>query len=239
MRPVIGLLATIDNDGLHSVVLDYVHSFEKSGAVPVLLPYTDSDEVLSGYIRLCDGFALLGGLDIDPSHYGEEKSAECGEVQHMRDKLELSIMPKILVSGKPLLGICRGAQLINVALGGTLYQDIPSELGESFPHRQTVNKYVHSHPATVIEGTPLFELSGTTNIMINSFHHQAVKKLGQGLAVMATAPDGVIEAFYSTGEQYIRAYQWHPERLYRIDELERNIFIDFINKAKEQKEKEN
>lgn len=115
-----------------------------------------------------------------------------------------------------------------MALGGTLYQDIPSEIKTTLPHRQTEPKDAPSHEVQLLDGAPLKALTGKNRIPANSFHHQAIKRLGEGLRVMAVADDGVIEAVYHTGDRYLRAYQWHPERLYDSDEDNRLLFDDFI-----------
>ena len=120
---------------------------------------------------------------------------------------------KKAVNGQPIMGICRGCQLINVAMDGTLYQDIPSELNTNILHKQTEPKNQPSHSVTIKRGTPLFELIGNDKMTANSFHHQAVKQMGKDLKSMAVADDGIIETLYCESEQYIRAYQWHPERL--------------------------
>lgn len=134
------------------------------------------------------------------------------------------------------MAICRGAQLVNVALGGTLYQDIPTEIISNIPHRQTEPKDSHSHEICVFENTPLRNLVMSERIKVNSFHHQALKLLGNGLSVMATADDGVIEAVYSTEHPYLLAYQWHPERLFDADNLNRVLFTDFIDACEVKKQ---
>ena len=147
---------------------------------------------------------------------------------YYRDELEFKVFQRAIDTSKPILAICRGAQLVNVALDGTLYQDIPSELHTRISHRQSEPKFSPSHDVRIIVDTPLYEMMKTEQIKANSFHHQAIKTLGKGLEVMALADDGIVEAFYSTGEQYLRAYQWHPERLYETDIYNRRIFDDFI-----------
>jgi putative glutamine amidotransferase len=134
----------------------------------------------------------------------------------------------VLASKKPILGICRGAQMINVALGGTLYQDIATQLQTELSHRQTEGKFEHSHAVNILQGTPLFALLHQERIPANSFHHQAVKALGEGLAVMARADDGVVEALYHTVHPYLRLYQWHPERLCKTDSAALSVFADFV-----------
>ena len=228
MSPIIGLLAAVDNEATTSVLHPYVRAIEKAGGVPLVLPYTESTDVIRRFVELCDGFFFTGGVDIAPARYGEATRPLCDEIHLLRDALEFAVWQEAFPTGKPLLGICRGAQLFNVALGGTLYQDLPSECPSDIAHRQNEDKFEFSHDIAVLPDTPLAALLGVSRIRGNSFHHQALKSLGTSLAVMAKADDGVIEAFWSVDHPYLRAYQWHPERLYDKDENARIIFADFI-----------
>lgn len=228
-KPVIGVFSTVEDDGTHKIFKEYIESLDAAGAIPVIVTYTEREDSIRQIAELCDGFCFTGGVDIHPSYYGEQTAPECGEISAMRDSLEMRALPTVLSTGKPILGICRGAQIVNVALGGTLYQDIPSELGENFPHRQTEGRYEYSHCVSLLCETPFRELCGTERIRVNSFHHQAIKRIGEGLSAMALADDGIIEAAYGVGEQYIRLYQWHPERLAYSDGCARAIFTDFVN----------
>lgn len=233
MGPIIGIFASVDGEGRTSVLPSYAEAVEKTGGVPVLFPYTEDRRSLDRFLALCDGFLFAGGPDMDPAYYGEERSPSCGAVEEKRDTLDLEAFPRAYATGKPILGICRGAQLINVALGGTLYQDIPSELQTEIAHVQNEPKFSYSHEIRVLPATPLSALFGTCRVRVNSFHHQAIKSLGCGLSVMAAADDGVIEALYLMEKQYLRAYQWHPERLYGTDEYSQRIFRDFTEACKE------
>lgn len=228
MRPIIGMLVSIDDGRKASALGDYAHAIEESGGLPLVLPFVENEATVTEFVALCDGFLFTGGVDVAPSHYGEEKSKFCGEIQHHRDELELCVLKHILKTDKPILGICRGAQVINVALGGTLYQDLPSEFPSDIAHRQTNGTYDFSHEVQITPGTPLRALFDCERTPANSFHHQALKALGRGLAPMAYADDGVIEAVYDTDRRYLRAYQWHPERLFCSDAHNRLIFEDFI-----------
>lgn len=225
MRPVIGLTAAISNEGTVSLLGPYADSIEKSGGVAIILPFTTDSEVIDCIVSMCDGFFFTGGADIEPERYGEAKSAECGATEYKRDAFELALLEKAFKTDKPILAVCRGIQLVNVALGATLHQNLSS----SIPHVQSEPKFEHSHYVNVIEKTPLFELVGEKRIRVNSFHHQAIKELASGLSVMATADDGTVEAVYLNGERYLRAYQYHPERLYAIDNNAKKIFDDFIS----------
>ena len=228
MRPIIGILAEVDAERAARVQNTYVKVIEDMGGLPILLPYVEKEESFGCFAALCDGFFFSGGADLHPSRYGEEIKPMCAEIQEHRDEIEFRAFEKIIGTKKPILAICRGAQLINAALGGTLYQDIPSEISTPILHRQAEEKFEFSHGVNISKNTPLYELLEAEKIRANSFHHQAIKALGEGLRVMATADDGIIEAVYSTDYPYLRAYQWHPERLYEKDGHNRKIFEDFI-----------
>ena len=233
MQPIIGMFVAIDQDRTAHALHNYAHAIEQCGALPLIIPYLQNEESFARLTALCDGFCFTGGVDVDPVHYGEEKSPFCGEIQEHRDALELRAFDLILPTGKPILGICRGAQVINVALGGTLFQDLSSELPSDIAHRQTEEKYAPSHGVCVLPGTPLHALVGAARMSANSFHHQAAKRLGRDLLPMAYADDGVIEGFYHGTHPYLRAYQWHPERLFDTNAQNHAIFADFIKHCKD------
>jgi putative glutamine amidotransferase len=232
MKPIIGILAEVNDDKDTKVLYPYVNSIETAGGIPIVLPYTKSEETIDKYIELCDGMVFTGGVDIEPSRYGEVPHEACGKPELFRDDIEFNVFEKLSSTDKPILAICRGAQLINCALGGTLWQDIPSEIPSDIAHRQTEERFSPSHGVKITDETPLRSLVGRERMAANSFHHQAIRVLGKGLRIMAVADDGIIEAFYSTGKQYIRAYQWHPERLFLKDADNLAIFKDFIDAAK-------
>ena len=229
MYPLIGILAEVDEECASRVQNPYVSAIEKAGGIPLLLPYVEREAVIEAFVQRCDGFFFTGGVDVEPSRYGAEKSDACGVTQPNRDALEFRVLEKAMRTAKPILGICRGAQLINAALGGTLYQDIPSEIQTTLLHRQTQPKFAPSHGVNVLADTPLARLIGADRMVANSFHHQAIKTLGKGLEIMALADDGVIEAVYLPGDRYLRAYQWHPERLFDTSKENRTLFLDFLD----------
>lgn len=228
MKPIIGILAEVADDLTTAVNNTYISAINASGGASVLLPYTTDDEAIDRFIDICDGFLFSGGADIEPERYGETPSPFCGVTRPYRDELDFKTFYKVMATDKPILAICRGLQLVNVALGGTLYQDIRTEVNTAMFHRQTEPATSPSHEVNVTPGTPLHTLMEKTRITANSFHHQAVKKLADGCKIMATADDGIIEAIYLDGERYLRAYQWHPERLCDINEDNHRIFDDFI-----------
>ena len=234
MLPLIGLTAAVNADRDTTLLCHYAYAIEKAGGLPTVLPYLESTEALDAFVDRLDGIFLTGGFDIAPCRYGEEIRPTCGELQPERDSLELALLERAIERGKPILAVCRGLQLVNVFFGGTLYQDIPTEYETALCHRQTESRFSPSHDILIKAGTPLAELVGTGRMTGNSFHHQAVKRLGDGLLPMATAEDGLLEGFYAPTYPYLRAYQWHPERLYDLDEKNRLLFADFLAATKQQ-----
>ena len=231
MIPKIGLIGNIENDLHLDIHGAYGRSVEGSGGLPLVLPYIEDEKIIDEFVALCDGFLFSGGVDVEPTIYGEEKKPTCKATEPNRDRLELAVFKKVYLSGKPILGICRGIQFINAALGGTLYQDIPTEYETDLSHVQREGKMEPSHDILIKRDSPLYALIGRERMLGNSFHHQAVKRLADGLSVMATAEDGIIEGFYDPRKRYLRAYQWHPERLCGYDADNKRIFDEFIKQC--------
>ena len=230
--PIVGMLSEIDGARTASVKHQYGYAVEQAGGLPLLLPFVQEDAAIERFVQLCDGFLFTGGADIHPQRYGEEKQDVCGEVQLYRDELEFKVLKKALQSGKPIFAICRGMQLVNVAFGGTLYQDLPDAMKINISHKQSQDLTTDTHEIQVYENTPLHTIIQKTSMCINSLHHQGVKRLGEGLKVMAMASDGAIEAIYAPEYAYLRAYQWHPEWLFDACQDNRLIFQDFIRACK-------
>ena len=228
MKPKIGLLAEVDNERYSGVKGAYAAAVEAAGGLPLLLPFSESESTLEAYAEALDGFVFTGGADLDPRYFGEAPKKTLGIVYPLRDQFELRFFKTALALKKPIFGICRGLQVINVALGGTLYQDLPTEYETSLSHKQAAPNTEPSHEIRILPDTPLSYLIGKATMMGNSFHHQAIKALGRGLFPTATAEDGIIEAVSLEGYPYLRAYQWHPERLCSFDADNLRLFEDFI-----------
>lgn len=211
MRPIIGIFPMVSPDGNSYIKPDYVSAIERAGGRAILLPVSHLEESVDSFIDMCDGFVFAGGPDIEPVRYGEKKSDKCFDTVPERDGFEFFVFPRVLASGKPLLGICRGSQLMNTALGGTLYQDIPTEVASEVAHREGGRDT--RHEMNIIEGTPLYRIIGKERININSYHHQAVKALGRGIIAMAAADDHIVEAICIDGHKFAVGLQWHPERM--------------------------
>lgn len=239
MRPLIGITTSthVCGDqgpaGLRRFALPayYVARVEEAGGLPLLLPST-GPEGAAAYVARLDGLLLSGGVDVDPQAYGAEPHARLGEVDPARDAFELAVVRAAREAGRPILGICRGMQLANVAFGGTLVQDIPSELPGAFRHAQsTTDMEATSHRVQLEAGTGLRRLAGADEVRVNSFHHQSMACVAPGFRVTARAGDGVIEAMEHVEGPFFQCVQWHPERLVR-DGLTRTLFGAFIEAAR-------
>ena len=226
MRPLIGITSSYNWDNhSHTIPNSYVDAVERGGGTPVILPPTFQIDV-EQLLEVLDGLVLTGGVDVDPQLYGESPIPNLGKVDPKRDHFEMEITRKALSIGKPILAICRGHQVLNVALGGTLYQDVPSQVEGSIKHYAKTPLYYPSHSVEVKEGSRLHGMFGKEELGVNSFHHQAVKDLGEGLVARAWAPDGVIEAMELPGDAFVLGVQWHPERM--IDGEMLKIFQGFV-----------
>lgn len=216
MRPVIGLSArNMDGlpgikSGMTSAVLthDYLLRVWEAGGIPVMLPPIAALPV--EILDRVDGLVLTGGEDVEPARYGMEASPYLGDVDARRDALELALAAEAARRGMPILAVCRGLQVLNVALGGTLVQDLPEERPSAIRHRQEAPSSEGTHEVRVADATILAELAGAERLMVNSFHHQAVESLAPGLRASAHAADGVIEAIEGR-EGFMVGLQWHPE----------------------------
>lgn len=224
-RPVIGITCSMSN-GAVKLGRNYFDAIWAAGGIPVGLPYSGTAEAAKKFFASgeFDGILFSGGVDVDPHRYGEEITGANVEVSADRDEFELTMAELVKDTDLPILGICRGIQLLNVAFGGTLYQDIPG-------HRQEESGLIHERHANVTPGTLLRELVGQDHIFTNSFHHQAVKDPAPGFIVAARADDGTIEAIEPAirTERFILGVQWHPEIFHAIDETSFAIFRAFIN----------
>ena len=206
----------------------YFNGIEKAGGIPIMLSFSENEPDIDQMCSLCDGFLFTGGHDVSPEVYHEEKM-ECTVPCMKRDRLETAILNKAIEADKPVLGICRGIQFINAALGGTLYQDIPSLFPSEINHHQAAPYDMPSHNVYIRKDSPLYEIVNVEELPVNSCHHQAVKELAPGLEIMASAADGLTEAVYMPSKRFLWAVQWHPEFSYKNDESSMKIFRAFID----------
>jgi putative glutamine amidotransferase len=205
----------------------YLAAVERAGAVAVILSLNHAPSTVRHLLKILDGLVLSGGdFDIHPRYYGERPLAALGKIKSSRTDFELEITDKALKQDLPVLGICGGAQALNVALGGSLYQDIATQLSASGVSEHT-SKNPHGHEIRVEAGTRLFDILKRSHLNVNTRHHQAVRRLGRGLIVNAVADDGVIEGIESTEHDFALGVQWHPELLGPADARQRRIFSAF------------
>ena len=228
-RPVIGVIPLVDyNKKSYWMLPGYFGGIIEAGGLPVMLPLTSDIKVIEQIVSMCDGFIFTGGQDVEPKLYSERKISACGECSPERDAMEVLLLDHIIELDKPILGICRGIQLINAALGGTLWQDIPSQFSDMVPHCQKPPYDVSIHEVSIEHSSPLYDLLKTDTIPVNSYHHQGIHELSSALLPMAKAADGLIEAVYAPNKKFLWAVQWHPEFLYKKDVNNQNIFKEFI-----------
>lgn len=212
MRPVIGItLGDGDRPGFHAIREDYVRCVEQANAVPVVLAAGLPDHAPTLLDRI-DGLVLSGGADLDPELYAQAPHPKLRRVDRRRDDFELALVRLALERDLPTLAICRGQQVLNVALGGTLVQDIPSTIKGAMQHDAPGRRSRRSHPVEMLAGSRLREILGHDTVSVNSFHHQSVDRVGAGLVVSGRCPqDDVIEALEMPERRFVLAVQWHPE----------------------------
>ena len=224
-KPVIGIMPSHDGDYMR-LKKTYHEAIWSLGGVPLTLAYTTDSERLSEYIDACDGFLFSGGLDINPELYGEGIKFDNVEIDPARDEFESAIFPMVYKTGKPVLGICRGLQGINVFLGGSLHQHIDGHSQKPIPGTEPTQR------VKVIEGSMLHKITGESELTVNTFHHQAINRVADCLCVDAVAEDGTIEAIHHKERDFLLAVQWHPEIYFKTDAAMQKLFCAFIEKCK-------
>jgi putative glutamine amidotransferase len=211
----------------------YARAIENAGGVPIILPVFGGEALSQKYLGVMDGLLLSGGMDIVPAMYGQDALPELDVTDQGRDELELPLVRAAVAQGMPLFGICRGLQTLNVTLGGTLFQDLPTQKPSSIIHYQSHKGHARDefiHSIEIVPDSRLRGIVGVSEMPVNSLHHQALDKLGEGLVVTATAPDGVIEAAELPAHPYAVAVQFHPEETAPHDERSRRLFETFVAK---------
>ncbi len=212
--------------------IDYVNSILRSGGAPVLLPYLADQDVIAAALEVADGVLLPGGGDVVSLRYGEEPHPKEHYHNPARDEMEFEVVQLALEKGLPILGICRGVQVLNVALGGTLVQDVPSEVEGAVKHFSHGLAPVLLHNVDIEEGSLLAQILGATSLAVNSWHHQAVRDLGRGLRVNCRSRDGVIEGVESDEGKPILGVQCHPEEVAAIYPQFQPLFDWLVEQAK-------
>lgn len=207
---------------------DYVKSVILAGGVPLLLPLTTDQNIVKHYCSIIDGLILSGGHDVSPLAYGEQPLQKLGQTLPERDVFDRLLIENALEIDIPVLGVCRGLQILNVALGGTLYQDLDYIPECNLKHDQYHDPTLPTHEVYIDRGTKLYEIMNDTCVKTNSFHHLAIKTLGEGLDVTARAADGVIEAIEHHERRFVIGVQWHPEMMSATDPKMRSLFESLI-----------
>jgi len=239
MKPVIGITAEIRGGGDYFLPPVYANAILQAGGIPIVIPLMPDDEIE----MICDeidGLFITGGEDIDPSYYGEDPHVDLGVITPRLDRMEHSLVKGILKRDKPYIGVCRGLHMLNIATGGSLYQSIHSEREEpTIQHRQKSIRTHRSHRVKIDPNSQMFDLLGEEEIKVNSFHHQGCKAIGDGLKVVATAPDGIVEGVESMRHSFVFGFQWHPEEFaLEGDEPSKRIFEAYIQAALRRKNQE-
>jgi putative glutamine amidotransferase len=240
-RPLIGITSDFNpgdredfggREPTYFIRARYVSAIQDLGGTPLILPITQDTRILKGLLDLIDGLLLTGsGPDLDPTLYGESKRYKFKIMSHERAGFELKLARMAVDRDLPVLGVCGGMQVLNIAFQGTLVQDIASEIKDALAHQQKAVASEFSHEIRITRGTRLSKIIREPVIQVNSSHHQAIKSLGQDLVVNAVAPDGVIEGLEHSECGFVLGVQWHPEFLYRQGEHHRRLFEAFLKKA--------
>jgi putative glutamine amidotransferase len=231
-RPKIGITGHISKDSPNlSITNSYMEAVFACGGFPLLLPIKGNEELWLQAAGEMDGFLFTGGGDVSPSRFGEETLQCCGEISPLRDTMELDLLNAILPTGKPVLGVCRGIQLLNVGLGGTLYQDIYLQNAQPFlqQHTQKLPDYLPAHDIIIEEGSLLHRIEKTTRLPVNTLHHQAVKDCAPGVSIAARSSSGLIEAIEKQDHPFFLGVQWHPERMWHVDTAAKVLFESFVD----------
>lgn len=241
MQPLIGITCSRILGGAWSIYspghfMDYTYdeysrAVTHCGGAPVLLPVALNQNTLATVLDRIDGLILSGGPDIHPRHYKEAPRAGLGEIDDGLDRMELAAAGMAYRMNKPILGICRGIQTLNVSLGGSLYQDIASQVEGAINHLQNAPKSVNTHIVNITPETRLAGIFKSKKIWVNGKHHQAVKVPATGLEVSATAEDGVVEAVEDPAKRFVVAVQWHPEGTWENDRFALKLFRAFVAAA--------
>lgn len=232
MKPKIGIIVCGFTQNRQFVTNDYIQSVRYSSGIPFVIPIVRSDCMIKEYLSFCDGFLFCGGEDITPLLFGQEPLNGNGKSDITVDLFQLRFMKQVLFSNKPVLGICRGMQILNVACGGTIWQDLSLFPSHTLNHmQQTASRTEVSHCIKVKKNSFLYSITGSS-IYVNSYHHQAIHASGKDIIITAESSDNVPEAIELTSHPFAVGVQWHPECMYRKSESMRILFREFIQKGR-------
>lgn len=238
--PIIGIPAGTPSDG-NDTTFEFSRSYTAAvagaGGLPFIIPLGLPEPILRGLYEQLDGLLLAGGVDVDPLHYGEGHHPQLGRVDAERDATELTLTRWALAEDLPVFGICRGIQLLNVAAGGSLYQDLPAQFQPRLRHSYTTKESPRDravHEVQAVAGSRLAAVLGACAVRVNSYHHQAVKQAAGGFEVVAHSEDGVIEGIEHPARRFALGVQWHPEGMVGSDVAAQRLFAAFIAAARGQ-----
>lgn len=232
-KPIIGITMAYDFEKCSSLIKeDYYEAIIYCGAVPILIPVTEEKSVWEHYLDICDGLILSGGPDIDAKYFGKYNMPYENEISPIRDSMEIFLAQQAIVGDKPILGICRGIQVINIAAGGSIFQDIYAENNTNMQlikHSQQAPRWFQIHNIDIQSDTCLHSIFGSETLKVNSFHHQAVSHIAPGFTINAYAEDGIIEAVSKENKKFVLGVQWHPENLWRKDRTHLKLFERLVS----------
>ncbi|WP_196001263.1 gamma-glutamyl-gamma-aminobutyrate hydrolase family protein [Clostridium sp. 1001271B_151109_B4] len=237
IKPIIGIIGSLyteSNPSFAGNYFDYNNNnyskcIAKANGIPIYLPIIENKDVLEEQLSLCNGILLPGGADINPLLYNTSPQLHLGKCNDLIDWYQISITQKALSLNMPILGICRGIQVLNVAAGGTLYQDISHNIPNAILHNQNSHLSNICHPISIKKNSLIRNILGEDKYIVNSAHHQAVKELGNNLIATSTSPDGIIESIEMEGKNFVVGVQWHPEMLSLKDTIMLKLFESFIS----------
>jgi putative glutamine amidotransferase len=233
MKPIIGVLPLYDKAKESIWMLPgYLDRIKNAGGIPIILPYGATKEELEKLNKGIDGYLFTGGNDVNPEFYKAKRKHECGPIDSLRDNSEKILYQIAKRDDKPILGICRGIQQINVLEGGSLYQDLPTDHPSKVIHHLEYPYDRKSHSVYVFSNSPLGELIKTDSLEVNSLHHQALRRIASSLRSMAVSEDGLVEAIYHPKMKFMWAVQWHPEYMLENENASKKIFKAFIDSIK-------
>jgi putative glutamine amidotransferase len=233
VKPIIGISCSWNEEKGHYFLGGmYAGAVEAGGGLPIPLVYSRSDDDLKRICSAVNGLILSGGGDVDPVYFGEDPIPAGGDICPDRDQFEIRLARQAMAANIPILGICRGMQVLNIAAGGDIYQDIDSQLGQMIKHFQQAPRWHPTHEIMVEEGTLLASIWGTGVMRVNSFHHQAVRNPAPGFVISARSPDGLAEAIESADLRFLLGIQCHPETLWNRQPVFLTLFEKLVLAAK-------